>query len=423
MAAKKKFVWSEPWFFCQRVRDRQIWIKALIPAVAATVGVAVLLFFFAKIRLPWWEIILLSVGLGLMIQLFIEAAFLRREVTITETDFEVFGQAGQATSFESHQLLLINHLEIRRAEEINKPFAMVVLRTLTGGTIAGVPKSISLERLADTLHRLNVPVILSGWEPSEEVGVSNERKFLAAEDARLIPATVESIPEAERNLNPVPDMVLALIMGVGPFLLWFGLIVWEGVYLFQNRNVLSIWGIIVAAIAGFFSLVIPITYYEMFGEYIAGGYLVRKGRERAGKRAANLIQSFDDKTIAVETIQRDMFDAMAVKVSDFGFIQVDRNRRRVLYEGNKERWTIPAESIRRCAVEEVQYGAAGQSATGKLRCYVVLEFLKDDAPFEIGLRVADVDFGKATDARRLQKATDLFEEITAILPQPTPAAA
>ena len=406
---KNKFVWSEPWFFCQRVRNRSDWLRAVLPAVAGCILIVALLFFVRGGNLQWWQIALCGLGIAAAIQIGVEAAYMRRDISIDDETIEAVGNAGQITSFASYKLQEVIALEIRRGEEIGFPFAMIVLRTPSSGEIIGVPQSIQLERLAQTLARMNVPVTLSGWAPSTDPELDNPYTWSATEGAHLLPATVESIPEVERNLTQLPEMLLALVMGVWPFFVWLGFAGFFSYYTYQHWQALSIWTVAVGVILGFASLTVPFGYYEMIGDYLSARHLINVGRGRALQRPASLIKSFDEKVFSIELIQRETWGAIAPKVVDFGFLRVDAAARKLLYEGNKERWTVPVGSIGKLKIEEVQYGTAGESATGQLRCFVVLTYQQPSGPYEIGMRVADKDPGKTTDARRMQKAVELFE--------------
>lgn len=413
---KNRFVWSEPWFFCQRVRDRRDWTKALLPAVAAAILISVLLMMARGANLSWWQSISLGLAFGLVVQLGIEAAYLRRDVSFDEKRIEAFGNAGQFTSLATYPLGQIISLDLRRPEEIGLPFAMLVVRLPTEGGIIGIPRSIRLERLALSLHQLGVPVTLSGWTPPTDAdSPQNDFVYFAPPSAAQQSATVEAIPAADQNLTPLPDMLLALFIGVWFVLVWLGLLVWVGIYLFQNRQIMSIWTILCCAIGMFASLTIPFTYYEMFGDYFAARHLINVARKRARERSGNLINSFEDQTFAVELILRDTWTTMAPKVIDFGFIQLDPQRQEFVFEGNRERWKLPFSAVQRCQVEEIQYGAAGEGVIGEFRCYVALTFLKNSEPYEIGLRPADKDIGKNSDTRKMRKAVELFEYLTAPL--------
>jgi hypothetical protein len=149
------------------------------------------------------------------------------------------------------------------------------------------------------------------------------------------------------------------------------------------------------------------------GDYLSASYLIRVARSRIQTRSAALINSFDEKTFSVELIQRETWEAVLPKVVDFGFLRVEPDHQRILYEGNLEHWIVPFSAIKTCKIEEIQYGTGGESTTGELRCFVAFAFQKDSGPFEIGLRVADKDMGKNSDTRRMRKAVELFEYLVA----------
>ena len=412
---KNKFAWTEPWFFCQRIRSRGEWIRAVLPAIFAWIGMTVLL--VVAQNLPWWQVLLLGMAAAGVIQLAIEAAYLRRDVWIDDNALEAFGNAGKFTSHYTYPLKGISFLEIRRSEEIGMPFAMLVLRLANDGGIVGIPNSVRLERLALALHELNVPVTLSGWQPPATPGApQNEYVYSRPGPVEQV-ARVESIPEADQNLTPMPNMILALIIAGWLMIVWLGLLGWGGYYLFQNRQAFSIWRIGICAILGFASLTIPFGYIEMFGDYLASNYLIRVAKRRAKWRGASLIKSLDTQVKCVEMIQRENWAAANAKVVDFGFLQVDAGRELILFEGNKERWTVPFSAVSHCTIEEVQYGTGGDSITGQLRCYVALVFQKESGQCEIGIRNSEKEVGKNTDSRRMQKAVELFEYLIGSLAQ------
>lgn len=410
---KKKFVWSEPWFFCQRIRDRSDWLKAIIPSILAAIAISVLVFFSLGPKATWYVIAACALAAAAVVQLAIEAAYMRRDVTIFEDDLEAFGNAGQITSYYEVPIAQLVAVEIKRSEEINFPFHMLVVRAATHGNVIGIPKSIRLERIAQHLADKGAAVSLSGWTHSTDPDLgTNPYLYASEEGARIEVAKIEAIPQKDQNLTQAPEMILALAIAAWPFVLWLGAVIFEGYLLYQYYKVVGIWGVGVGVILGFASLVIPFGYYEMFGDYWCACLLIAAGRRRVQLRPDSLIKSFDERNVSVELVLRETWDKIAPKVIDFGFVHVDPDRRRVLYEGNKERWILPFGSIRFCKVEEVQYGAGGDNPVGELRCYVVLIFQKESGPYEIGLRVADKDIGKNTDTRRMRKAVELFEYLT-----------
>ncbi|MGN6546114.1 MAG: hypothetical protein ACTHK7_13755 [Aureliella sp.] len=406
---KNKFVWNEPWFFCQRIRDRRDWFRALLVGIGTWVVITTAILLAGRGNFQWWQSILIGLGAGAVVQLALEASMMRREVSIDEKSIDAFCNAGQLSSLTTYPLNQIIATQIVRSEEANAPFSTLMIQTVKERGVIGIPRTVRLEQLAQTLHQLNVPVMLSGWKPATDSLDQNEYLYCSAEPSPTEAATVEAIPEAERPLLKLPEMILGALISHGLLLLWLGLIAVAGIFAYQQRQNVSIWVIATGAILAFASLTIPFTFAEMFGNYWAASYMIGLAKKRIARRSAPLIKSFDERTVAVELIKRETWAAAAPKVIDYGFMRVDSTSRRILYEGNLERWSVPLGAVRLCKVEEVQYGTAGESATGQLRCFVVFVFQKDSEPFEIGLRVADKEIGKESDTRRMRKAVELYE--------------
>ncbi len=88
-------------------------------------------------------------------------AFLRRDISIDETKIEAFGNAGSSPRM-SYPIPQITWLEIRRPDEIETRFGMLVLRTSTDGGVIDPDVDLTFEQLARTLHRMGFPLPLSG---------------------------------------------------------------------------------------------------------------------------------------------------------------------------------------------------------------------------------------------------------------------
>lgn len=66
------------------------------------------------------------------------------------------------------------------------------------------------------------------------------------------------------------------------------------------------------------------------------------------------------------------------------------------------------------AIEEVQAGTPGQSATGALNYYVVVRFAADEDK-EFGFRYGERDFGKFDDIKRAEGGIRLYEAFESLL--------
>jgi hypothetical protein len=70
-------------------------------------------------------------------------------------------------------------------------------------------------------------------------------------------------------------------------------------------------------------------------------------RERIDRRPNSIVKSDDPNACFVQVIPRENWtDAIDENPSDVGLLVLDRRRGELRYEGDIERWTVPAESIR-----------------------------------------------------------------------------
>ena len=101
-------------------------------------------------------------------------------------------------------------------------------------------------------------------------------------------------------------------------------------------------------------------------------------------------------------------------IREMGFLQADHAKKRIVYEGKKERWILPVGAIQSISIEEVQIGTPGQSATGLLNFYVVVRFRTTEDQ-EFGFRHGERDYGEFDDTKRAQGAIQLFELFDSVL--------
>jgi hypothetical protein len=109
--------------------------------------------------------------------------------------------------------------------------------------------------------------------------------------------------------------------------------------------------------------------------------------------------------------QKNWGKMMLEDAEDVGFLRLDEARREVLFEGDKERWRIPAASIAQCAVA---VRVIGQGSHGETKVYYVI--LRANIPgglFEAPLKERN-GTGKFLAGRRKMAAERLFEDIRRI---------
>ena len=104
------------------------------------------------------------------------------------------------------------------------------------------------------------------------------------------------------------------------------------------------------------AVVIPLgllVYLVRDEHYLPGIYYHKRTMAVLRDRGDALVEADDPDALFVEVIPRaNWARLMAQNASDVGLLKVEERRRAVLFEGDRERWAIPAESVLSCEVEE-----------------------------------------------------------------------
>jgi hypothetical protein len=124
------------------------------------------------------------------------------------------------------------------------------------------------------------------------------------------------------------------VMAAGALLAW-GLGEWEAA------------GIFIVFALGVLLFIATCIYECFFIGFYPARCCLRWLRERIDRRPDAIVKSDDADAYFVQMIPRvNWTDAMGENAADVGLLVVDRRRDELRYEGDIERWTVPAESIR-----------------------------------------------------------------------------
>lgn len=407
--AKHKFTWNEPAFFMYRIRTAKDWLFIGGPFVAGGVALSLLMMYAGQGILMS---LLLGLGLGLLCWLAIEFGASQRNAELDDDSIHVSAGGGKVEMHWNYPLSGISQLVIWRKGERDFPHGY--MHFMHQGTYAaiGFPNEIRVERLALALHRLGVAVELSGWRPPEQTEGFENELFLSP-DCYVAQRTVQvtPVPESDRMENSLGEKIAAITIGVGPFLVFLVslivLLVWGGM---NWRQLTSVhW--VVAIVYTIGGMWLTGAYVAYVGEYLADSLLMKATLKRWKNRPGLSVDLQHPQTVAVYLYADDQWDKALPKSLDYGFLFVDEQQKLLRYEGSKERMEIPREAIQSIRVAEVQYGSAGETVTGELRCYVALVINRPEWSGEIGLKTATPQPGRNTDARRFSRASDLFDKI------------
>jgi hypothetical protein len=122
--------------------------------------------------------------------------------------------------------------------------------------------------------------------------------------------------------------------------------------------------------------------------------LYRAACREFASRPDKLVEPSDPDALFVEVVLRENWPRnqfMLEPAIDVGFLRIDVDRQVLLFEGDKERYIVPAASILSCEVEQMQtatYVVAGQPRTRTDPRYAaVLRANRFDGPWEAALAV------------------------------------
>src|SRR5882724_7225321 len=107
--------------------------------------------------------------------------------------------------------------------------------------------------------------------------------------------------------------------------------------------------------ATWFFLVLALAFVDM--GFFGNRYLRKMLRQELARRSSLVVDPADPDAIFVEVVPKMNWGKMMLdNASDVGLLIVDRQRREIRFEGDRERWRIPAAAITQCQFEKYVQG-------------------------------------------------------------------
>lgn len=98
--------------------------------------------------------------------------------------------------------------------------------------------------------------------------------------------------------------------------------------------------------------------------YLGNRYLLKLVKREFARRTGCLVDSNDPDALFVEVVPKLNWGKVSLEsASDVGFLSVDKARHEILFEGDKERWRIPAAAVLSCDTEFFVEGQGTHAAT------------------------------------------------------------
>lgn len=231
-----------------------------------------------------------------------------------------------------------------------------------------------------------------------------------------ISARVDTLPEAGGALSGGAK-AWATVAGFAPLILGLGTAAGLAYAGFEWRDEAGDAGLAVGCVLGAVTAVATLVYMAGYADYLPSRVYYARSRAAVAARPDAIVDPDDPDAAYVQMIPRANWGkVMLENAAEVGFLKVDHGRRVILYEGDRERWVIPAESILSLAVEEYRVPANGEEAATYAAAVVTADV--GGRVWEAPLSYRHIWFGKRGVRERRQLAAALRDVLAEILPEP-----
>ncbi|MEL6109661.1 MAG: hypothetical protein AAFU85_26935 [Planctomycetota bacterium] len=414
---RKRFVWNEPWFFQQRIRTVKAWsvFGLVLLLLGGALGI-VLFWSTPQGAAPnWFEIIGMSLGFPAAVWYVLDGTETRRQAILFNDSIVVGGDMGKYSTPTKYHLSQIDAMAIVMPEESKWPERALFFVYEGEEQAIGIDSKVSLPRLAQTLHDTGMTIRLDGWEPDQESEFAKAFSWTNAGEIKRT-AKLETLPDGTVGIMNPLGIIVAIVRQCWAISLWLLVAGVVGYFAYQNWGNLGLVRMVLMFVLVLGLMYVAGVFTDRFATASTSKGLIKMAKDQMRKRESVQIDLDSEELIAVELFLPDQFDKTIQKVHEMGFIQADHAGSRMLFEGKKQRWSIPSEAIRSISIQEVQTGSPGQSATGMLNYYVVVTFA-DTEDNEIGFRHSDRDYGEFDDIKRAKGGIEVYEAFEELLSQ------
>ena len=197
--------------------------------------------------------------------------------------------------------------------------------------------------------------------------------------------------------------VLALVAAIG-LMAWGGTTAFPSVPAREVAPAVKLFGITLLVLGGALFLGVA-SFFFINPNYFGNRYVRKLARREFSRRPGCVVDANDPDALFVEIVPKLNWGKLMLETAqDVGFLVLDRGRRQVLFEGDKERCRIPAAAITQCEVEEFVEGKGTAAATRVY--YVVLRAAHPTRFWEAPIRQR-TGMGKCQSRRRKKAAQQL----------------
>lgn len=307
---RKRFVWSEPWFFQQRIRTTRSWINLILFLVIAAVVAAVVVYNSTPPGQPknWVEIIGMGLGVAAALWWILDGADTRRQAVLFEDSIVVGGDMGKYSSPTTYELSKIEGTSIVLPEESKWPEPALFFHYDGEEQAIGIDQKTGLTRVAQAIHDVGLPVRLDGWEPNQDSAFKKEYSWQSDPETATGEATIEELPEGTPGIMNAGGIVVAIIKQCWALGFWLALTIYLCYYGYQNWNNLGIirFGLIIAVPIA--TLFVAGTYTDRIATAATSLGLTKIAIDQMRKRNEVQINLDGKNLLPVEILKPDQID-------------------------------------------------------------------------------------------------------------------
>jgi hypothetical protein len=251
----------------------------------------------------------------------------------------------------------------------------------------------------------------------------------ALQQLGIKPEPAREKPGAMADIRPVPTeyagrvlttktgwictaIALAALLGLFAGL---GLAVWGGTMAFPDRKTSRVptaaektIGTGLLALGGLMFFGVGATFF-IDPTWLSNRYLLSVVRKEFQQRGTHIVEPSDPGAVFVEVVPKLNWGKMKLEsASDVGFLRLDKERREILFEGDKEYWRIPISAVTSCEVEVFVEGQGSHAAT---KLFYTVVCAQHSGGFWEALIRKRGSTGKFASGKRRRWADDLRREI------------
>jgi hypothetical protein len=287
---------------------------------------------------------------------------------------------------------------------------------LTLRIVDGRPWSLGWSRRLATRVRLSADEAMALAErlrpPGAKFGVLDVEPVLDPPRPGAATAAIEDLPPAEAGKVLNGRVVAALtVLTLAPLALALGFAVALGVYVGLHWSQLGGWAKEGAAALALAGLVAAVTLIVRYGDGLATRIQQRLLAAAVRQRPGTLVHPDDPDAVYVGVVPRKNWGRVLLENStDIGLLKIDPGCRELLFEGDRQRWRIPAGSIQSCELEEHAIGPPDPNENNVFPL-AVLRVNRDGSIWEAPLSPMRTTLSRPTAAAKRRRCRELRQRV------------